>query len=125
MKKVDLWDNMNDSKEKLSYIRCTPSYIKNFENPSEELQLEAVRQNPDLIKHLKNPTFLVQTAAVSVKPSVIKYIKNPSYHIQLLFIRKTKGKTHKIKVRGHTLLTEYKLSDFVEKPDPKILIAFL
>lgn len=51
-------------------------YIKNVENPSEELQMTAVGGNPMAIKYIESPTERICFEAVVRNGKALKYIKN-------------------------------------------------
>lgn len=56
-------------------------YIRNIENPSEELQLAAVKFNPMAIKYIKSPTEKVCFEAVSHNGKALKHITNQTVEL--------------------------------------------
>ena len=56
-------------------------YIRNIENPSEELQLAAVNFNPMAIKYIKSPTEKVCLEAVSHNGKTLKYVRNQTVEL--------------------------------------------
>ncbi len=59
-------------------VRSNPHLIKDIENPSVALCLEAVKANPEVIYYIKNPSESVCEAAILKNFNVIQHIKNPS-----------------------------------------------
>lgn len=56
-------------------------YIRNIENPSEELQLAAVNFNPMAIKFIKYPTEKVCIEAVTHNGKALKYVENQTVEL--------------------------------------------
>lgn len=56
-------------------------YIRNIENPSEEVQLAAVKHNPMAIKFIKSPTEKVCFEAVSHNGKSLEYVKNQTMEL--------------------------------------------
>ena len=58
----------------LAAIQKDPNWIKEIENPSEELQLEAIRMDGKLLKHFSTPSRRVCFEAVKENPWALKYV---------------------------------------------------
>jgi len=57
-----------------------------YNNMSEQEQIEVVSRNGILIQHIKNPSLEVQLTAVSQNGSAIRFVKNPSEQVQITAI---------------------------------------
>ena len=67
----------------LAKVYKNPYEIKNIENPSEEVKLEAVKQNGWTIQFIKNPTEEMKLIGVRDNGYNIKHIENPSEEVKL------------------------------------------
>jgi len=63
-----------------------PYYIKNIDNPSEEIQLVAVNKNGILLKFIKSPSVKVQWEALKNNVWAIEYIENPLEEMCILAV---------------------------------------
>jgi hypothetical protein len=122
-------------KDDLKSLKNNPSKLKNIENPSEEIQLEAVRQDGFAIKYLKgkNPSEKVQMEAVKQEPRAIGHIKNPSEGIQMEALKKDRFSMNFITNPSEKVQIEFfKSPDFkpnevkwVQNPSDKALMDAL
>lgn len=79
--------NMLDelTKEK---IRKSPTFLKDLDNPSEELMLYAVGNAWNNLKYFKNPSSAVRRAALENKGWAIQYIEDPTAEEKLIAVRR-------------------------------------
>lgn len=69
-------------------IRKTPTWLREVENPSEEMMMYAVGSAWNNLKYFKDTTPDVRRAALENKGWAIQYMKEPSQEEQLLAVRR-------------------------------------
>lgn len=69
-------------------IRKSPVFLKDLENPEEELMLYAVGNAWNNLKYFKDPSDQVRRAALENKGWAIQYIKEPTREEQLIAVRR-------------------------------------
>ena len=70
--------NIHDIEELKKVIKDNPIYIRNVEDPSEELKALAVSLKGNTIQYIINPSEELQLLAVKNDPMSVEYIKEPS-----------------------------------------------
>lgn len=76
------------SEEMRERIRKNPAFLKDLENPDEELMLYAVGSAWNNLKYFKEPTAKVRRAALESKGWAIQFIKDPTREEKLIAVRR-------------------------------------
>ena len=97
---------MMEDKELINKVTNNPLYIREIENPSEEIVLKAIRKNPSVIKYIKDKPFRVQEEAVKLNQLVVEYIENPSEDICILAVKLLWNSLKNIKNPTYNVLKE-------------------
>lgn len=99
---------MKEDKELINKILNNPLYIKEIENPSEELILKAIGKNPFVIQYIKNKftSETINKTAVKLNPLVIEYIENPSEEISIMAVKILWNSLRYIKEPTYNVLKE-------------------
>ena len=69
-------------------IRKTPTFLKDLENPDEELMLYAVGNAWNNLKYFKHPSAKVRRVALENKGWAIQYIKDPTEAEKLIAVKR-------------------------------------
>lgn len=69
------YDNLTEE-EQLEKVKKNGFSIQFISKPSLQVQLEAVRESVGAIRHIKNPSFQVQKEVLKINPTCAYYLKN-------------------------------------------------
>ncbi len=79
--------NAQDIEELKKLIKDNPLYIRNLEEPSEELKALAVSRKGSVIQYIKNPSEELQLLAVKNDPMSVEYIHEPWEQVAILAVK--------------------------------------
>lgn len=99
---------MQEDKELINKILNNPLYIREVENPSEELILKAIGKNPSVIQYINNKlrSEVINKTAVKLNPLVIEYIEDPSEDISIMAVKILWNSLRYIKKPSYNVLKE-------------------
>jgi predicted secreted protein len=108
------FENMTEE-EQIEFVRQSPDSIGYFQYPCEESQLITIRADPYGIDNIRYPTEKVQLESVRKQPLSIAYIKNPTEETQLEAVRNFKYSNSQYRYSIYINLTSEKAKELYRK----------